>query len=70
MMSYKYKCIFIHIPKSAGTSIEQTLGHFKQLKRGVQDHRTIREMEPMPFVDLAGLILKVIFHYHATILKK
>ena len=49
MISHKHKCIYIHIPKTAGTSIEYKFGHFKELKRGVQDHRTIGEMEPVPF---------------------
>ena len=47
MISHKYKCIFIHIPKAAGTSIEKKLGHFKELKRNVQDHSTVREIEPL-----------------------
>ena len=48
MISHTYKCIFVHIPKTAGTSIEKKLGLFDQLKEGVQDHRTIREVEPFP----------------------
>ena len=47
MISHKYKCIFIHIPKTAGTSIEHKLEHFQKLERGVQDHRTITEIEPL-----------------------
>ncbi|MBN2103889.1 sulfotransferase family 2 domain-containing protein [bacterium] len=51
MVSHKYKCIFIHIPKNAGTSIESALGHL-DLYRGVregQDHRTLRMIEqPFP----------------------
>ena len=27
MISNDYRCIFIHIPKCAGTSIEDALGH-------------------------------------------
>lgn len=43
MISHKYKCIFIHIPKCAGTSVESALGHFHgDEKRWFQDHRTIR----------------------------
>lgn len=46
MISHKHKCIFIHIPKCAGTSIESALGHFdNHTGRGGQDHRTIRMIE-------------------------
>ena len=46
MISHEHQCIFIHIPKCAGTSIEKAFGHFDNHKgRGGQDHRTIREIE-------------------------
>ncbi len=46
MISHKYKCIFIHIPKCAGTSIETALGHLDNHSgRGGQDHRSIRMIE-------------------------
>ncbi len=48
MISHEYKCVFIHIPKCAGTSIERVLGHFDNLNldgRGLQDHRTVRMIE-------------------------
>ena len=46
MISHQYKCIFIHIPKCAGTSIELALGHLDDYTgRGEQDHRSIRMME-------------------------
>ncbi|MFT5542459.1 MAG: hypothetical protein ACI97K_002331 [Glaciecola sp.] len=46
MVSHKYKCIFIHIPKCAGTSIEKALDHFDgKLSRGRQDHRSVRMIE-------------------------
>lgn len=46
MISHRYKCIFIHIPKCAGTSIEAALGHFDNHEgRGGQDHRSIRMIE-------------------------
>ena len=52
MISHKYQCIFIHIPKCAGTSIETALGHFdNHVGRGGQDHRSIRMIE-QPFINL------------------
>lgn len=58
MISHLYRCIYIHIPKTAGTSIEYKLGHFKELKRGVQDHGTIRDIEPLSWLESAGLFLR------------
>jgi hypothetical protein len=50
MISHEYKCIFIHIPKCAGTSIESALGHMNNHNgRGGQDHRTIRMLQ-QPFL--------------------
>jgi hypothetical protein len=46
MISHEFKCIFIHIPKTAGSSIEQKLKLFDTLEWGLQDHRTIMELEP------------------------
>jgi len=46
MISHKFKCIFVHIPKCAGTSIEKALGHFDGYEgRSGQDHRSIRMIE-------------------------
>ena len=45
MISKELKCIYIHIPKTAGTSIEKKLGHFESLDFNVQDHRTFKEIE-------------------------
>ena len=48
MISHKHKCIFIHIPKCAGTSIEKKLGHFDDYSGNYkQDHRSIRMIEPI-----------------------
>jgi len=46
MISHEYQCIFIHIPKCAGTSIEQVLLHHEEYDgRGKQDHRSIRSLQ-------------------------
>ena len=58
MISHAHRCIYVHIPKTAGTSIEFKLGHFKELKRGVQDHRTIRDIEPLSSLETTQLFLK------------
>lgn len=54
MISHKYRCIFIHIPKCAGTSIESALGHLENhTGRGGQDHRIYRHIEkPLPIKEV------------------
>lgn len=47
MISHEHKCIFIHIPKCAGTSIEKALGHHSEWSGpGRQDHRPLRMYQP------------------------
>jgi len=46
MISHQDKCILIHIPKCAGTSIEKALGHFDEYQvGGRQDHQSMSEIE-------------------------
>jgi Sulfotransferase family len=54
MISHEHRCIFIHIPKCAGTSIEAALGHLahhqglpsaEERLRGAQDHRSLRMLQ-------------------------
>lgn len=44
MICHRYKCIFIHIPKCAGSSIERVLGHADE-GPNIPDHRSIRMLE-------------------------
>lgn len=68
MISKKYKAIFIHIEKTAGTRIEQKLGHFEELKRGVQDHNKIAYYKHM--ATLANNIKSVRYCLYCLKLKK
>ncbi len=56
MISDTHKFLYIHIPKTAGTSIEQMMGHFNELERGVQDHRTLREIQALGVKDSFALL--------------
>ena len=59
MISHDYRCIFIHIPKCAGTSIEDALGHLDNHPgRGGQDHRSIRLIEPIHLSHFRHIIFK------------
>lgn len=75
MISHENKCIFIHIPKCAGTSIENALGHFTgHSGRGGQDHRSIRMIE-QPFLtpdllkskeNIAEVLRRIRYRYSAV----
>ncbi len=44
MISTEYRCIHVHIPKTAGTSIEASLGWYKQTSDRAQCHRPITQL--------------------------
>ncbi|MGQ8365231.1 sulfotransferase family 2 domain-containing protein [Glaciecola sp. 1036] len=54
MISHEHKCIFIHIPKCAGSSFEKLLGHFDEYSgRERQDHRSVRMIQqPVNYIDV------------------
>ncbi len=47
MISHHHKCIFVHIPKAAGTSIGKKLGIYDDSGAGRQDHRSIKYLTPI-----------------------
>lgn len=53
VVSNEHGCIFVHIPKCAGTSVEKDLGHF-DLYSGPnrQDHRPLSLLQPVDIDDL------------------
>ena len=55
MISDKFKCIFIHIPKNAGTSIEYKICSEEGLINLLPDHRTVLDMEPFTFKKIIRL---------------
>ncbi len=44
MISDQYRCVFVHIPKTAGSSITKVLGQIEKATHGAQDHRTIDKL--------------------------
>lgn len=42
MISNKYKCLYIHIPKTAGTSIENVMRDYDRPVETGSDHRTLK----------------------------
>lgn len=75
MISHEHKCIFIHIPKCAGTSISKALGHLDHhTGRGGQDHRSIRMIEkplitPKIFSSIENIfaVLERVRHKYRTV---
>jgi hypothetical protein len=76
MISHEHKIIFIHIPKCAGTSVEQRFGHLDGFTgRRAQDHRPMRMIEapaPLPLalgaIDDAKIMMRrMIWPYRTNI---
>ena len=58
MISHEHRTIFIHVPKCAGTIIENAFGHGRGANvKGSQDYRSIREIKPLKLTDVAFLNL-------------
>jgi hypothetical protein len=63
MVSHKHKAIFVHIPKSAGTSIGAKLSLYADESGttwGMQDHRAIRHLRPFSTISPKYYIKPVI----------
>jgi len=58
MISHKHRCIFVHIPKSAGTSIAHKLDLHSHGRERVHDHRPIKALRPVDARFLLGLYRK------------
>ncbi len=55
MISDTFRCIFIHIPKNAGTSIESKICSEEGTGNLLPDHRTILDLEPISPAKLVKL---------------
>ena len=52
MISEKFRCIFIHIPKNAGTSIESKICFEEGTENLLPNHRTTLDLEPLSTIKL------------------
>ncbi len=56
MISHTYRCVFIHIPKTAGSSIETRLGRPVTKGRNQQDHRALCHIQPLTAAEMLTLL--------------
>ena len=68
MISHQHKAIFVHIPKSAGTSLGTKLNLYSDDGQwGMQDHRSIRHLTPLHKLKLSQYLSGVnyeVIYYH------
>lgn len=52
MISHQHKCIFIHIPKTAGTTVEKTITgiDWHTYNHGIEKHCTLNELRCFPYM--------------------
>ncbi len=56
MISHTWRCVFLHIPKTGGSSIEAKLGIPVTTGRNQQDHRALCHIQPLTAAEMLSLL--------------